>query len=373
MPAPSYLLKSHHGVYYFRIRVAGFVRDLTHKSAGEIRVSLNTRDKTVALYLSRRLWIAMKEKSLANTSIELEEWDLAADIERQRYFQGKDLIESFGRADPTDAFALDCLSEHLSNDELKSYVFAWDHDEQHRQNKRRDTAQLFAQATVGSGLLTRASPAPHDACNVSCDNDAALQEAITRFLSAGVRAPATIRSYRSRLALFQYIITAHLKGRESHISQITPEMIRQYADHVRRLPKNFEVGSGVKLSSVLVESGTGISQKTISFHFGVVRSLLLWLEDQQYPIQPNLARIFGTLKVPSKRKRFPFERSELKILFESTEYLSGTFKRAGDYWVPLIGLFTGARESDDTAAKYQFELHYQYPMKAMIYCTAKDI
>ena len=30
MPAPSYLLKSRHGVYYFRIRVAGFVRDLTH-------------------------------------------------------------------------------------------------------------------------------------------------------------------------------------------------------------------------------------------------------------------------------------------------------------------------------------------------------
>jgi len=88
MPAPSYLLKSRHGIYYFRIRVAGFVRHLTHKSAGEIRVSLNTRDKTVALYLSRRLWIAMKEKSLANTSIELEAWDLEADIERQRYFQG---------------------------------------------------------------------------------------------------------------------------------------------------------------------------------------------------------------------------------------------------------------------------------------------
>ncbi|MES0385302.1 MAG: hypothetical protein ABUJ98_12035 [Hyphomicrobium sp.] len=147
---------------------------------------------------------------------------------------------------------LDDLTEHLSNDELKSYVFAWGHDEQHRQNKRRDTAQLFAQAMLGSGLLTRPPLAPHDAYNVSCDNDAALQEAITRFLSAGVRTPATIRSYRSRLTLFQHIIEAQVKGRSPRISQITSEMIRQYADIVRRLPKNFQIDSGVKLASALV-------------------------------------------------------------------------------------------------------------------------
>jgi integrase len=288
----------------------------------------------------------MKERAFVSTSLKPEDWETEAETERETYLQGKDLIESFGRADPTDAFALDCLGEHLSNDELKAYVFAWDHDEQHRQNKRRDTVQRFAQAMLGSGLLTRPPLAPHDAYNVSCDNDAALQEAITRFLSAGVRTPATIRSYRSRLTLFQHIIEAQVKGRSPRISQITPEMIRQYADHVRRLPKNFQIGSGVKLASALVEPGTGISPKTIALQLGVVRSLLLWLEDQQYPIAPRMARIFGTLKVASKRKRFPFERQELKLLLESSEYLSGSFKRAGDYWVPLIGLFTGARESE---------------------------
>jgi integrase len=137
-----------------------------------------------------------------------------------------------------------------------------------------------------------------------------------------------------------------VKGRSPRISQITPEMIRRYADIVRRLPKNFQIGSGVKLASALVEPGTGISPKTIALQFGVVRSLLLWLEDQQYPIAPKMARIFGTLKVASKRKRFPFEGQELKLLLESSEYLSGSFKRAGDYWMPLIGLFTGARESE---------------------------
>jgi len=216
MSAPSYLLKSRHGVYYFRIRNAGFAEKNSGRPCKEIRFSRKTKDKQMALYLSRKLWVFMKERSFKSTSSKFQDWEIEAEIERETYLQGKDLLESFGRADPTDAFALDDLTEHLSNDELKAYVFAWDHDEQHRQNKRRDTAQRFAQAMLGSGLLTRASPATHDACNVSCDNDAALQEAITRFLSAGVRAPATIRSYRSRLALFQYIITAHLKGREPH-------------------------------------------------------------------------------------------------------------------------------------------------------------
>ena len=77
-----------------------------------------------------------------------------------------------------------------------------------------------------------------------------------------------------------------------------------------------------------------------------MKSLLLWLEDQHYPIQPKLMRIFGKLKVPSNKKRYPFDRQELKLLFDSSEYLFGTFKRASDFWVPLIGLFTGARESE---------------------------
>jgi hypothetical protein len=134
MPAPSYLLKSRHGIYYFRIRISGLLQKRAGKPCKEMRLSLNTKDKQMALYLSRKLWVFMKERTFLSTSLKPEDWETEAETERETYLQGKDLIESFGRADPTDAFALDCLGEHLSNDQLKAYVFAWGYDEQHRQN-----------------------------------------------------------------------------------------------------------------------------------------------------------------------------------------------------------------------------------------------
>ncbi|MES0385149.1 MAG: DUF6538 domain-containing protein, partial [Hyphomicrobium sp.] len=282
MSAPSYLLKSRHGVYYFRIRVPRSAKQLT-KSSGDIRISLRTKNKRCALYLSRKIWIAMTERAFESTSSELFEWEVEAEFEREKYFYGKKLIEEFENADPTDTFTLQELSEHLSKEELKAYIFAWEHDEEHRQDKRRQKARLVAEAIAGSGLRAPSELAPKDDQNASLDNDAELQEAITRFLSASVRAPATLRSYKSKLALFRRIILAQVKGREARVSQITPRMIREYVDRVRRLPKYFEVESGVELSSVLVEPGTGIAPKTIASHFGVARSLLLWLEHQHYP------------------------------------------------------------------------------------------
>ena len=252
MSAPSYLLKSRHGVYYFRMRVA---RSATHstKSSGDIRISLRTRNKKCALYLSRKIWIAMIERAIESTSSELFEWEVEAEFEREKYFRGKELIKSFANADPTDTFALQELSEHLSKEELEAYIFAWEHDEKHRQDKRRQAARLVAEAIAGSGLRTPSELAPQGAQNASLDNDAELQEVIARFLATGQRAPSTIRSYKQKLALFRNIIKAHTKGKEPRISQITPGMIRQYSDCVRRLPKSFQLVSGKPVTEALVD------------------------------------------------------------------------------------------------------------------------
>lgn len=39
----------------------------------------------------------------------------------------------------------------------------------------------------------------------------------------------------------------------------------------------------------------------------------------------------------------PFSPVELERLFNSTEYMANTFKKASQFWLPLLGLYTGAR------------------------------
>ena len=39
----------------------------------------------------------------------------------------------------------------------------------------------------------------------------------------------------------------------------------------------------------------------------------------------------------------PFSDDDLKKLFGSTEYRDQSFAKASEFWIPLLGLYTGAR------------------------------
>lgn len=78
-------------------------------------------------------------------------------------------------------------------------------------------------------------------------------------------------------------------------------------------------------------------------------SFLHWLEDHDYS-QPNL---YAPLKSPSLKKvaraseeRAQYTDAELTKLFNSDDYTQGLHRHSFQYWVPLIGLFTGARENE---------------------------
>jgi hypothetical protein len=120
MSAPSYLLKSSHGVYYFRIRISRSAKQLT-KSSGDMRISLRTKSKRCALYLSRKICVAMTERSFHDAPAEPYEWEVEAELEREKYLLGKRLIEQFAGADPTNGFVYEELLEHLSQEELETH------------------------------------------------------------------------------------------------------------------------------------------------------------------------------------------------------------------------------------------------------------
>lgn len=87
------------------------------------------------------------------------------------------------------------------------------------------------------------------------------------------------------------------------------------------------------------------SQAKKTKYFEHIAAILRWAHTEQY-IRDDLASI---LKMPAKKSTGgyePFSDEDLRRLFESEDYRLGTFIKAAQFWIPLIGLYTGARISE---------------------------
>jgi integrase len=297
----------------------------------ELRLSLRTKDKKEARYRALRTWISMREKLTRPLECELE-----ADLEFDTYKRGKALLARNPGLDPHDRFALEELGERLPLPELRALVFAYEHDERVAAERR----------LRHQGLMERSEPPAQQLQRDRGRLDGPLSKALERFLEhkATLVKAKTHRSYVAKCELFSAIL-AHVSGdRMPAMSDITAQRVQHYADTIRKLPKNYSLSSGKDMA--LRGSPTPIDVKTRNFHFATIKDFFQWAQSQHYDLEPNLGTIFGPLKTKSGRRRVPFTRDDLHALFHSEQYKLGTFTRSSDFWIPLLGLFTGAREAE---------------------------
>jgi integrase len=91
-----------------------------------------------------------------------------------------------------------------------------------------------------------------------------------------------------------------------------------------------------------------ISKRTKSNYLSKVSGLLIWLESEGYLAQRIDSPLRGVIKLDKSahEERDPYSDDELRKLFNSDAYQTGTHKFASFFWVPLIGLLSGARENE---------------------------
>lgn len=90
-------------------------------------------------------------------------------------------------------------------------------------------------------------------------------------------------------------------------------------------------------------SRTDIALGTKKRNLTRIKTLLLFGKDQY-----KVPDITGPLQITADYKKthnsyVRFTKGDLKALFDSEAYKSGNFKKASQYWLPLIGLYSGAR------------------------------
>jgi len=177
-----------------------------------------------------------------------------------------------------------------------------------------------------------------------------LSELIKKWLSEKERnvKASTMASYKNQINLFGDVIS-EISKQDIRILNLSTELIREFNAILNQIPakRNAQIYQGKSFTELAQMKVNKISSKTYHYYINVVIEFLTWCEAQGYIENTKFKTILQSSKknIPKRGKfqKINFDKSDLKKIFESKQYITGSFKRATDYWIPLIALFTGAR------------------------------
>jgi integrase len=153
---------------------------------------------------------------------------------------------------------------------------------------------------------------------------------------------------------------AEFVGETSHVSVITRKAVRNWKQELARWPRkaaDTKAFKGLAFRKVIEANETikkpPISQKTTNKYLAALGSFATWLLQNEYIDDDVMSGMY--LSIDKRRKnRFPFTADQLKTIFNSPLFSTcmgdGQESKAGNvairdwrYWIPWIGLYTGAR------------------------------
>jgi len=131
------------------------------------------------------------------------------------------------------------------------------------------------------------------------------------------------------------------------VDTLSHSTARKYKRTLLKLPANMRKDPRYRDLSIMeilkLEKVKPIAINTVNNNISSVVALMSWARKHGF-IPENY---FEGLKVQNKKKaqdeRKPFSNGDLKKIFNSDLYLQETKDSTFRYWVPLLGLFTGAR------------------------------
>ncbi|OYT95192.1 MAG: hypothetical protein CFE49_14120 [Pseudomonas sp. PGPPP3] len=302
---PTYLLLSRHSVYYFRIVVPDVIRPLFPQR--EIRRSLQTRCKREALIRGRELLVQVQR--LFTEAFQ----GIKPAVERLR-----GAWESGGKR--VASWALWLRQQQLES--LSSSVLPALPERPIELPQAPDAVKPMAvQQEAQSASLTLLQMAEEHLKNQ-------LREGLPIKTLDDKRAVATL--------------CARIIG-DLPVDQITRKHAHQFKETALKLPPRMHQLPVQPLEKVIAEAKTTISLTTFNNYVKNLTTFFNYAVREGYcPRNP-----FDGLRVRQRRKaseeRSVFTDDDLKLLFNKAVYAPAKTSKPHQYWLPLLGLYTGAR------------------------------
>lgn len=317
--SPAFLVRNQHGVFCFQRRIAEKYKYKTPSLPVFIRLSLRTKDKSLAKKLARSISVVL---------------DLRAD----EYF---DTLHAFRRG---IQFLQDCLIDTSTSDaasKLNQRLFNHVADR---------TSYDSAYAKLNELLDSKISvtlPSTQGAINTpSAHLSVAFEDFLSTHRDGWKKNSGMEKSFRTTFFPFLIAITGDLHVNalsKLHINEVAKILLvypanknkkRQYRDLKPRDFLNININSVDRLSPT--------TKRKYITHIG---TFLRWLKATDLTTI-DLDTPLRSLRIQRTRaadQRSVFTSHDLAKLFNSTDYVQGLHRTASRFWVPLIAIFSGAR------------------------------
>ncbi len=382
---PSYLTKNRFGIYSFQVRLPVALIKANPTLQPLVRFTLKTCERAVAVRLARRKIIVLdtikahfgSDHKAAAEAIKL--WKGYEDARLGRMPEGS-VIED----DQVVGFTGEGViaAGHGGYEAVEEFLSYLDNGERYilekvlkltpaGDNKKLvDGGEQLQIDVVGQDCVPGEPPLAVLAGGVDqalVEDDITLREVFKLYINAkkaNDSANASISSYELAVTVFVEVLYAVAKRADLTVSSIQPSHIRKYVELMSIMPKHpkqngvtnkmtvrqiIELVDGKNKAEVEALGLECLSASTIGGRFTTVREFLKYIGSQQYPIKPGLGDIVKFTGKAAKKVtggRRGFNANELKLLFESESFRHCKFRRACDYWAPLLALFTGARQGE---------------------------
>jgi len=129
------------------------------------------------------------------------------------------------------------------------------------------------------------------------------------------------------------------------ITAVTKSVVRDYKQTLLSYPANRYKGKRKEktLEQLLEEGSVSISLETVRNVMGRVSSFFNWLVNQGYREDNPFSGVAPKRVHSARSERSPFTDDDLKLLFGTAIYKDKIYTHDWQYWLPLLGLYTGAR------------------------------
>jgi len=235
--------------------------------------------------------------------------------------------------------------EFLYNENLPAFRKVAGQINKNKKAQEFDDVYNKAMEFLGGSLTQPDTPKSNAATTTATPTLLTISEVSDEFceeqLSGGSWSDKTHAEYRVTFRLLENILG------DKPLNAVDFEDMRTFKKSLRKLPKNYNKKAEHKSKTLLeiLELGGGevISTTTVNKHLQKVSTLLAWAKRHGYCSENFAEGLSIRQKTAADKQRNRFSTEDLIRIFNHPVYSEYKFKHAYYFWLPLLGLFTGAR------------------------------
>ncbi|MBU2488002.1 MAG: site-specific integrase [Proteobacteria bacterium] len=132
------------------------------------------------------------------------------------------------------------------------------------------------------------------------------------------------------------------------VNRIDAAMVRDFKDIIQKLPPDLrkqqkQLGKTARELAQMESAGGTLAARTVNKHLGRVKAVLGFAENEGFIARNPAKGMAIRVKTRADKDRDSFTPEDLEALFGTPEYRGDRHKHPYQFWMPVLGLFTGAR------------------------------